>query len=64
MSRAGDERTTKVYLRCEACGKIAVPQPDGNLPDGWISLGPAPGFNASRAVCSADCRDQVSQRPR
>ncbi len=58
MSRP-DERT-KVYTRCEACGKIARPDPGQELPDGWISLGTAPGYNAPRAVCSKACQQQVA----
>ena len=40
MSRP-DERT-KVYTRCESCGKIARPEPGRELPEGWINLGMAP----------------------
>jgi hypothetical protein len=57
-----DKRKTKVYTRCEGCGKVARPTEGASLPEGWIDLGRAPGFNASRAVCSAECQRKIEAR--
>jgi hypothetical protein len=58
-----DRKKTKVYTRCEACGKVARTHDDRDgLPDGWIDLGRSPGFNAARAVCSAECQRKVEAR--
>jgi hypothetical protein len=51
-----DDKKTKVYTRCEACGKIARPDDNAAVPDGWIELGRSEKFNAPRVVCSEECR--------
>jgi hypothetical protein len=60
-TRNRDERPTKVYTRCEACGTIARPKPDGSLPDGWIALAETARSNAPRAACSAACAEQLAR---
>jgi hypothetical protein len=56
---SNEDKKTKVYTRCEGCGKIARPEPGVALPAGWIELGVSPKFNAPRVVCSTDCRTKV-----
>lgn len=60
MNRPDDLAPTKVYLRCEACGEIARPLPEGRLPDGWTDLGTAPDSNAGRVACSPVCAEVVA----
>jgi len=55
-----DNKTTKVYARCEACCKISRPEAGAELPVGWIALGRSTEFNAPRAVCSTECQRKVS----
>jgi hypothetical protein len=54
-----EDKTTKVYMRCEGCGKIARPEAGVGLPPGWIDLGVSPKFNAPRVVCSIECRKKA-----
>jgi hypothetical protein len=61
-ARGGDEKKTRVYTRCEVCGKIVRPDSDTELPAGWIPIeGPEPS-NAPRAVCSEVCADLLRSR--
>ncbi len=55
MTRRGEEQRTKVYTRCEVCGKIVRPDGNSDVPEGWVVLGKTPGFNATRVACSAAC---------
>ena len=61
MTERRDERVTKVYIRCEACGKIVRPEAGRAVPEGWIELQASDQFNARRAVCSQACLEKVEQ---
>jgi hypothetical protein len=54
-----EDKKTKTYTRCEACGKIARPEGDERVPGGWIELGRSEQFNAPRVVCSVECRRKI-----
>ena len=58
-----DEKATKVYTRCETCGKIMPPQPGHELPDGWLAV-ELPGVvsNAPLAVCSPACLQELKKK--
>ena len=53
-----EDKKTKVYTRCEACGKIARSEGQ-ELPGGWIELGRSKDFNAPRVVCSTECQRKI-----
>jgi len=61
MTRNGDEHPTRIYTRCEGCGKIVRPNADGTLPEGWIALDPGMQHNAGRAVCSQACVEKLDR---
>jgi hypothetical protein len=59
---SNEDRSTKVYVRCEGCGKIVRPEPGREAPEGWIVLGKSEQFNATRVVCSDECRERAEAR--
>jgi hypothetical protein len=56
--RKRDEKATRIYTRCEVCGKIVPPEPGRELPDGWIAIETELPTNAPAAVCSTECQEQ------
>jgi hypothetical protein len=59
---SNEDRATKVYIRCEGCGKIVRPEMGKDAPADWIVLGPSEQFNTTRVVCSDACRQRVEAR--
>jgi hypothetical protein len=62
VARTREERPTKVYTRCEACGTIAKPKPDGALPDGWVIIEKPAQSRAPRAACSDECAQKIAMK--
>jgi hypothetical protein len=58
------DTSTKVYTRCEGCGKIVRPEPGREVPEGWIDLGTSARFNAPRVVCTIACQQKVEAADR
>jgi hypothetical protein len=59
-----EDTSTKVYTRCEGCGKIVRPEAGRDLPDGWIDLGISARSNAPRVACSSACQRKVEAADR